>query len=188
MANVSRVRGLRPVKHYDGSPFNGQGTTYHIPASEANNIAIGDPVKLLGTADSVGVADVGLAGTGDVIVGVVIGVKANPLDLNHIYRAAGVDTYVIVADSMDVLYEVQANGVVATTQIGLNANFTNGGVSTAVGVSGVQLDASTLATTATLPLKVVGAVQSPDNDITSTNAKFLVMINRHQFANQVAGV
>jgi hypothetical protein len=58
----------------------------------------------------------------------------------------------------------------------------DGGGSTVTGFSGEQADSTTVATTATLPLKIHGAVQKVDNDITSTNVKILVLINNHQLS------
>ncbi len=49
-------------------------------------------------------------------------------------------------------------------------------------------------TTNTLDLKIIGQVNSPDNDPGTTvsagtaSGQYLVSINRHRFANQVAGV
>jgi hypothetical protein len=53
------------------------------------------------------------------------------------------------------------------------------------------VDSSTVATTATLPLQVMGITASPDNDDTSTSrpAEVLVRINTHAFnAAGLAGV
>ena len=50
-----------------------------------------------------------------------------------------------------------------TANVGLNGNFTTTAGSTASGSSGMQLATAGLATTATLPLKVVGFPNRPDN-------------------------
>jgi hypothetical protein len=53
---------------------------------------------------------------------------------------------------------------------------------------GVTLDNTTEATTNTLDLKLVDVVNRADVDNTSSPLRFLVRINRHLHANQVAGV
>mgnify|MGYP000311167172 CR=1 FL=1 len=58
----------------------------------------------------------------------------------------------------------------------------NANGSTITGLSGAQLDTSTKATTNTLNLRIHGFVQRADNEI-GANAKVLVSINLHPFAN-----
>ena len=63
--------------------------------------------------------------------------------------------------------------------------------STAPYASGMSVDSSTVATTATIPLQVMGVTASPDNDVTSPArlAELLVRINTHAFgAAGLAGV
>jgi hypothetical protein len=55
----------------------------------------------------------------------------------------------------------------------------------------MSVDSSTVATTATLPLQIVGVTAAPDNDVTSTSrpAELLVRVNTHAFkAAGLAGV
>ena len=50
MANTSRINGFKPVKHLNGSPYNGQANLYEVPAGEAVPVFIGDLVKLSDSA------------------------------------------------------------------------------------------------------------------------------------------
>ena len=52
MANINRPNGFRPVRHLNGSMYNGQGNLYYIPSSDANAYAVGDLVTLVGTTNS----------------------------------------------------------------------------------------------------------------------------------------
>lgn len=184
MANVSRVNGFQPVKHLNGSQWNGQVTRYYVPATDATAIFQGDLVKIAGTADANGVRGVTKASVGDAVVGAVVGFDVNPLNLNTPqYRAASVATYVYVADAPDTVFEAQVSGAFAATDVGLNANHADAGGSTSTGNSGETVDGSTKATTATLTLKIYDYVQRVDNDATSTNGKLLVSINNHQLAS-----
>lgn len=196
MPNVSRVNGLNPVKNLTGASNTGQVNTYFIPSGNAANVFVGDPVKADTTGDTVaaggmalGVQSVVPAAAGDAILGVVVGFAVNPLNLNTPqFRAGSTGRYVLVCDDLNQVYEVQASGTTTIDQVGLNANIVVGAGSTATGTSGVQLDSATAAVTATLPLKILGFSQRPDNDNTSPQAKVMVKINNSQLANATAGV
>jgi hypothetical protein len=185
MANVSRINGFNPVKMKNGAPWNGMANLYFIPSSDGTATFVGDAVKLAGSASTDGYPTVAQAAATNPVLGVVIGFKVNPSDLNlsGSYRAASTDRYVLVVDDPDVVFEVQEDavgGALAVTDIGLNAEIVVGSGSTTTGKSGMQLDTSTKATTATLVLKTLGFVDRVDNEIGSANSKVLVLINNHQ--------
>lgn len=193
MANTSRINGLRPVKHLNGSPFNGQANLYYV-ASAADEILVGDMVKLGGSADAYGNPTADLATT-EVPIGVVVGImhsKFDPsgkmttgavsLDLPAAAQiAASGAGYILVADSPDVVCEVEtSNGTAAVTDVGLNATIANGARSSSTVTSPATLDVGTLATTSTLNLRLLGFSQKVGNEV-GASAKVLVMFNRHQF-------
>lgn len=194
MANTSKIAGFKPVKHINGSPYNGQANIYFIPAADGTAVYVGDLVKLGGSADSVGTPTVALAAAGDAVVGVVVGIVNTKLDPvtgklstgsvsldTPQYRAASTATYVLVADSPDIVLEAEAsNGTPAATDVGLNANHAVGTPSTSTGTSGAYIDFGTELSTATLTLKILGFVNRPDNEI-GANAKMFVKINNHQY-------
>jgi hypothetical protein len=183
MANVSRINGLRPVKHIDGSPWNGTLNRYVVLASDATAIFQGDLVKLAATTDAVGTQGVTkfVAGTDSAAVGVACGFSINPLNLNSPqYRAASTLAFVLVADAPDTVFEIQSAVAPTPTDLNSNAQVQDAGGSTVTGQSGETI--VSYATTATLPLKVMGASQKVDNDITSANYKVLVTINNHQYS------
>lgn len=192
MANADRAAGLLPVRYITGAPYNGAADVYSTATGDATAIFLGDPVKLSGTSTTInGVvyADVDQAATGDVIIGVVVGVLPVTND-SLIYRAASTARRLLVATDPSLLYEIQevSGGTpLAAADIGLNANFVVGTGSTITGFSGVELNNSGEATTNTLDLQILGLVSRADNEV-GEHAKWLVRINRHQFANQVAGI
>lgn len=191
MANANTKFGLRPVRTLNGSPYNGGFNIYSVAAGDGTALGLGDPVKLAGTGEIVNdnsYTDVVRAATGDVLVGAVVAVLPNTRD-SLIYRAASTLRLVCVADDPNLIFEIQesAGGTAFTlNDTGLNANFVVGSMNTDTGNSGVELDNSTEAGTNTLDLKIIGLVNRPDNAI-GENAKWLVRINRHLYANQVAG-
>ena len=198
MANANTPFGLRPVRHVSGAPYNGAVRAYSMAAGNGTATFIGDPVTLAGTAQTISgrtYTDVVQAATGDKIVGVIVavdpvqGTGAGGRDSN-IYRLASTQRVVYVCDDPDALFEIQEIGTgtpLTANDIGLNVNFSVGSGSTTTGLSGVVVDNATEATTNTLDLKIVGLVNREDNDV-GAYAKWLVRINRHFYANQVAGV
>lgn len=192
MANADTPFGLRPVAMADGSPYSASIRAYSTAAGDGTAIFLGDPVILSGTSqtiDGVIYADVDQAATGDVIAGVVVGVKPVTRD-SLTYRAASTQRIVYVETGPNVIFEIQevsGGTALAAADIGLNANFVVGSGSTTTGMSGVELNNSGEATTNTLDLKIVGFVNRADNEI-GEHAKWLVQINRSQWSNQVAGI
>lgn len=199
MANTSKIRGFLPMKHVNGSPYNGQANIYYIPASDGTAVFVGDPVKLAADANAQGIQQVTKATAGAAVLGVVVGVintKFDPVGGSMsggsvsldtpVYRPASTGQYVLVCDSPDVVYEVEAatgsNAAYsfAVADVGQNADLTTVAGSTVTGTSAAALDMSTKNTTATLQWKIVGVVQRPDNEITGNYTKVLVKVNNAQ--------
>jgi len=194
MANVSRINGFRPARYLNGSPYNGQVTRYFVTAGDTTAIFAGDLVQIDGGSDGSGIRSVTQGAANDACVGVVVGFVIDPTNLNTPqYRAASTARYLLVADDPNILFEVQEDavgGALASASVGLNANFVVGSGSTTTGMSAMQLDTNTAATTNTLPLKIVEFVQREDNEVASANAKVLVKLNTHQLVTDTgaAGV
>lgn len=185
MANVDRKFGFRPIKYLNGAPYNGAVTLYYVRAADGTALFNGDLVKLDGGSDSNGIRSVTQATAAGAVLGAVVGFAVNPLNLNidGTYRAASTARYVLVADDPNILFETQEDavgGALASDSVGLNADFIVGSGSTTTGQSGMQLDTSTAATTATLPLKIIEFSQRVDNEVGSANAKVVVKLNNHQ--------
>lgn len=191
MANNDRARGLEPVNELGGPHCLSMGE-YFIPATDGTAMSVGDPVKYAGSADSDGVPTVTVATAGDACCGVIVGFKPDKDYEDNTYREASTARYAIVADSPNQLFVVQEDsdgGALAATNVGQNADLIFGGTNTTTGMSGVELDSSTAATTATLQVKVIRLDRRPDNEI-GTNADWIVKINNHQHGSHTgtAGV
>lgn len=196
MANTSRINGFRPVKHLNGSPYNGQCNIYYV-ASATDEILVGDVVKLGGTATTSGIPTADICGATDVPVGIVVGIvnsKLDPdgklstgsmtLDVPSVSQiAASAAGYILVADSPDIVCEVEAaNGTPAVTDIGLNASHANGARTAATYTSPAYLDFGTEATTSTLNFNILGMARRPDNEM-GASVKLLVRFNVHQYGS-----
>lgn len=189
MANVDAATGLSPARYLNGAPYNGQANKYYMPATDGTAAYVGDLVKLAGSSDSRGIPSVTKASSTNAVVGVVVAVMPVTRD-STVYREASVERYVMVADDPNILFEVQEDsvgGAMAAADVGLNANWIDGGGSTTTGLSGIELDSSTKATTNTLDFQILRMADREDNEI-GTNAKWLVRLNNHQFVDGVTGV
>jgi hypothetical protein len=199
MANTSKIRGFIPVKHVNGSPYNGQSNIYATAAADGTALFVGDPVKLAADGNAQGIQLVTKATAGAAVLGVVVGVINTKLDPvagtmsggsisldTPVYRPASTAQYVLVCDAPDVIYEVEAvtgsnaSYSFAVADVGQNADLSTVAGSTVTGTSAAALDMATKNTTATLQWKVLGVVQRPDNEITGASTKVLVKINNAQ--------
>jgi hypothetical protein len=197
MANQETAYGLRPVGLV-GAGANTTGVTKYEIASN-NTHAIYQYGLVVPTAD--GVIDYAgdTAGGTTAALGVLIGVEyvdatsKKPVWKNYWpgSSAVSVDTnYPIkafVTDNPMQLYQVATDASItdrATAVLAIFANASLGtsarGGSTNNGRSTAALSVSSIATTATLPLKVVGIVDDAANsDFTAAGIPLLVRINAH---------
>lgn len=212
MANVTRINGFKPVKHFNGSAFTGQGNIYEVPVGETIPVFIGDLVQFstnAATSFYPAVKNVASATTAAnyasvPVVGVVLGVFNSKLDQDGkmttgsialdapIYRPASTKQYVLVADATDIIFEANSAGVIALADIGLNVDIASADMTTsgalATGASPQAIATTAASASATRPLQVVGFSTKVDNDPSSANARVFVRITTHAFGNAIAGV
>jgi hypothetical protein len=125
--------------------------------------------------------------------GVVVGFKPNPDNLMHKHRAASTDriTYVVPI-TQDVVFSIQEDAdttPITAAEIGLNSLVlqTQAGSAT-TGLSGMELDSSTVNTTNTFPVKIIGLSKRVGNAFNtagsgSDQAVFDVVFNFQGFFN-----
>jgi hypothetical protein len=173
MATTASPYGLLPLNLIGGQSFTGGSIRdYAMTVNSATAIFKGDIV-------AIGVASAGqpsaLTATPTTstrgLVGVAVGVSyVDPVLKYQVYAnflpagavSAGYTNVMIrVVEDPDQLYQVQGDGAVAATEIGMNAPLTNFGGSTTTGNSTIALDASATANTATLAVRIVDLVNGP---------------------------
>ena len=140
MANTSRINGFRPVKHLNGSPYNGQANMYEIAVGEGVAGFVGDLVTLSNAASTSGLQTVEVTNGGVVAAGAlgpylgaivgIVNAKLDPVDGKMTTgsialdtpqtRAASTKQFVMVCDATDVVYEVECDASIALASIGLN--------------------------------------------------------------------
>lgn len=196
MASVSRVNGFRPVKYLTGAPYNGAANLYFADSGNSDVIMVGDLVKLAGDARSPSGAPTvarHAGGATEAAVGVVTGIlftgvgdtanvpPVTSLD-TPVYRAASTSRYLLVADDPTLVLEAQTSGATfATADVGQNCQVSATAGSTSTGASGMSIDLGNKGATATLPLKVIGFPNRPDNQIGDSYTNAYVVINNHQY-------
>lgn len=182
MANTNRPFGLSPVKSLISGGFNGQGNLYAIQSDASNTYAIGDVVMTAAGSTATGVPNVikwgGATTTSALPLGIIVGfatppagtsLKGTPLTLEKQYLglSAGLQ-YVYVVDDPFVVFEVQFDSTaVAAADLHKNAAVTITANQTSLAQSAPY--SSTVLTapavTATLPIRLMGAVQEQDNEV-----------------------
>ena len=200
MANTSRPNGFKPVKHINGSPYNGQCNFYAVATDEGTAIFVGDLVKINGGAAS-DLPAISRGAANNVMVGCVVGVLPAGMDpvqgkmstgsmtldypaSGYVAATPGVVRYVLVCDDPEIIMEAQADddtSTIVATQLMANFNVVATAGTTTTGVSNMQVDSNTGATTNTLPLQLVGFPNRVNNEVGSTNQKVLVKFNTHQY-------
>ena len=195
MATTASPYGLRPVKVLGEQANSGGFTQYKIASGYNTGIFYGDLVKLVvgGTIEK----DTGT--TTATPVGVFMGVEYISPTQGLLHRnqwtagttvPTGTTAWAYVCDDPDMLFEIQADDTLAQNAIGTNAAIVQGAGSTATGISKVTLDASTIAATGTLPLRIVDYVNRPGfSTLGDTFTDVIVRLNTHynRAATGIAG-
>jgi|TARA_R110000796_G_scaffold163318_2_gene280191 hypothetical protein len=200
MANTNTAFGLRPIGLV-GSAVNSTGVTqYEIAYNNTNVIyqySLCVPLAA-GVIDHAGATSGGTTPALGVLMGVeyVDSVSKKPIWINYWpgSGAVSVDTNhpvkAFVADNPNQLFLVASDATLtdrATAQAAVFANAslgTSARTGTAVGNSNSALSVSSIATTATLPLRVVGIQDDAGNtDFAAAGIPLIVRINAHFNSN-----
>ncbi len=181
MANPDAAFGFRPVAN-DGGVYNGQTHLVSFPATDTTAAYIGSVVKMDPAAAEglTGAQSVKVASTTNPAYGVVVSFEADPSDLSLQYRKGTTQRFARVVRLAGNTFEVQESGNIGLAGVGFNADFSTGTGSAVTGFANTELTSSGIAAASTLDLQVVGGVGRPDNDLTLSNANWLVKFNDDQ--------
>lgn len=197
MANANTAYGLRPIG-LAGSGVNSTGVTQYEIASDNTNAIYqyGIVVPLAaGVIDRAGDTAGGTTQALGVLMGVEYqdSVQKKPVFLNY-WPGSGsvsVDTNypvkAFVADNPNQLFKVASDASLTNRATALATVFANAslgtsaqGGSTDTGSSTAALSVSSVATTATLPLRIVGILDDEANsDYTAAGIPLIVRLNAH---------
>ena len=188
MANVDKAFGMRPLGNLSASGSQKQ-FGYEIADNQTGAIYQGDLVTVYD-----GYLVQFNPATHTAAVGVFNGCNyidpttGKPTWKNYYPGSVNITQGKIVADVIDdpnQLFIIQNDGTSAAANYGKNADVVMGTGSTTTGVSGMELDTSTIAKTAALNVKIVGLWDVPNNAV-GENAVVVVKINEHLYGS--AGV
>jgi len=188
MANIDKAFGLRPIGNLSATGAQKQ-YGYQIADNQAGTIFQGDLVVLTG-----GFISRFLPASHTAAVGVFNGCNYNdpttgkPTFSNFYPGSVNITSGQINADVLDdpnQLFLIQCDAGFVAADVGKNADVIGTGGSTTSGISTMELNSATLATTAALNLKVVGLYNDVNNEF-GTNAVVVVKINEHVYGS--AGV
>ncbi len=194
MANETTKIGLVPVRKVGGAPFTGGQQRYRIASGATTAIFQGDLVTQL-TAGTIGRH----AASGTVpILGVFNGCSyTDPTSGETVFSNSypgSISASDIVANVIDdpmVQFSIQSDEAFPVTDLFGNFDIVDSSPvgDTKTGTSNMQLDTSTGATTATLPLKAIDISQDPENsDVASVGTNVIVVIQNHVMGAKSAGL
>ena len=197
MANAETSFGLRPIGMVGSGPNSTGLTKYEIASNNTNVIYNGEICVPLaaGVIDQAGATDGGTTQALGILVGVeYVDSTLNKTIFKNFWPGSGsvsVDTNfpvkALVADNPNQLFVVAADATLTNRATALAAVFANASLgtsarsgSTTTGKSSSQLGVSTINTTATLPLRIVGLADDvANNDWASAGAHLYVRLNAH---------
>lgn len=199
--NTNAPFGLLPIGSLGGED-DISTNRYYIASTDGNAYYVGSPVNIGGGADANGVpACVVCAGT-DAILGAIVGIEpvsgggvsmvGSPLTLEQVSIPATKlrAYYVYVSDDPLCIYAVQGDAT-ATNQTAVKANYNASLTIAAPSVttnptSATVISSSTIATTNTLNMKLMGLFQTPGSAF-GAYSLYRAKINKHAYADQLVG-
>ena len=171
MATSATPNGAEPVNTLSASGSY-SGKVRHIKIASAYDTAIfyGDFVKLVsaGTLEKAAVTTAVVAGT----VGIFVGCSytdpsSSQLTFNQTFPAdtAASDIMAYVVDDPKLVFKMQGDEAIAQTGLGNNISAVSTAGSTTIGRSKNALDGGSIATTNSLPLRVLEFVDGPNSTV-----------------------
>jgi hypothetical protein len=176
---VNAPFGLRPVYHPSGAV---RPQAFTLTDNYSSTLLQNQPVKIAtdGTLAP--------AAIGDAFIGTFQGVEFTDSDgrrrVSNKWIASTTGTQIVAYATSDplIVYEIQSNAAVNVTNIGNQYNtgtITAG--STTTGLSAVVLDTTTVTTSSTAQMRLIGITPGPDNAFGDTYVICQVEISLHQY-------
>jgi len=171
MATTATPTGAEPVNTLSASgSFSGKVRHIKVASNYGTAIFYGDFVKLVaaGTVEKSVVTTAVVAGT----VGIFMGCSftdptTSQMTFSQHYPASTVasDIMALVCDDPKLLFLMQGDEAIAQTGLGNNVSAVSTAGSTSIGRSKNALDGGSIATTNTLPLRIVDFVDGPNSTV-----------------------
>ena len=192
MSATNAPFGLRPAFHPSGLD-RAQALAGGIPSAYSSDILKGQAVLYVAGSGTIEPVNA----TGDALSGAFAGVEwtdttgrrrvSNYWPANTAYQTGSCVAYFY--NDPNIVYEIQADGSVAQTSIGLDANLSNFAAgSNVTGLSQATLNASILSTGVQGQVQVLDIAPYPDNDWGDAFTIVRVQVARRQIAAVVPGI
>ena len=192
MSATSAPFGLRPAFHPSGLD-RAQALAGGIPSAYSSDILKGQAVLYVAGSGVIEPVNA----TGDSLSGAFAGVEwtdttgrrrvSNYWPANTAYQTGSCVAYFY--NDPNIVYEIQADGSVAQTSIGLDANLSNFAAgSNVTGLSQATLNASILSTGVQGQVQILDIAPYPDNDWGDAFTIVRVQVARRQIAAVVPGI
>ena len=214
MANVDRPNGFTPIGTLSGSPWNASVEAFELDGGHLA-MGVGD---LVGMTSAGTLEQLAATATDSGIIGVMVGIvpagcgwnatsgifgdnslsATEPTLTGAGSRSIAANTVgtILVATAPDLIMVGQENGVtdiLALDDIGSNCDITGTTPNTTTGNSVMELDSNLAATTATLPLQLLGLHNIPGNqygavDSAAPWARWRVTFANHARSGLAVGI
>ncbi|NDB57721.1 hypothetical protein EB001_04685 [bacterium] len=192
MSSTSAPFGLRPAFHPSGLD-RAQALANGIPSAYATDILKGQPVTYVAGSGVIEPVN----STSDAVAGAFAGVEwtdttgrrrvSNYWPANTAYQTGSCVAYFY--NDENIVYEIQADGSVAQTAVGLDANFTNlAAGSNVTGLSQATLNHTPLATGVQGQVQILDIAPYPDNAWGDNFTIVRVHVAKSQIAAPVPGI
>ena len=192
MSATNAPFGLRPAFHPSGLD-RAQALAGGIPSAYNTDILKGQAVLYVAGSGVIEPVNA----TGDALSGAFAGVEwtdttgrrrvSNYWPANTAYQTGSCVAYFY--NDPNIVYEIQADGSVAQTSIGLDANFSNFAAgSNVTGLSQATLNASVLSTGVQGQVQILDIAPYPDNNWGDAYTIVRVQVARRQIAAVVPGI
>jgi hypothetical protein len=188
MATTATPMGAEPTDTLSASgSFTGKVRHIKVASGYGTAIFYGDFVKLVNT----GTVEKDTGTTSATPVGVFVGCaftspSTGELTFSQYFPAstAADDIVAYVVDDPNVLMRMQSDEAIAQTGLGNNVAVVQTAGSTSIGRSKNAVDGSSIATTNTLPLRIIDFVDGPTSAVGDTYTDVIVKFNAgHQYSN-----
>lgn len=167
--------GFRPVQDVSGNSYTGKVQTFAVAAGHSTLLAVGDLVRITGTARAEdGMALVDAATAAQTLTGPIVGIDYNISNLEQKGLPAGTAGTVKVAVDPLLLMEAEASTTVALDDVGANADI----VATAATASGGLVNSNmTVNTTSPAAATAQIRIEGLKDGNTASGATMYVRIN-----------
>ena len=177
--------GFRPIQDISGNSYTGKVQTFAVASAHSTLLAVGDLVRITGTADANGVAEVDAAAAAQTLTGCIVGIDYDISNLERKGLPALSAGTVKVATDRNMLMEAESSTTVSLDDVGANADI----VATAASASGNLVNSNmtvntTAPASATAQIRIEGIKDAADGLTTGTT----LFCRINESTNNVVGV